>query len=101
MENKSHLTIEGINQIINIKAAMNLGLSELLKYEFKDFILSPSCLSGLSCLSCLSCLCKATSKGCKATSFYSYKNQNKGCQARARGLGGRPIIQTEIIPDPY
>ena len=56
MENKAHLTIEGINQIINIKAAMNLGLSELLKYEFKDFILTP--------------------------------------------LWERPIIQTEIIPDP-
>lgn len=41
MENKAHLTIEGINQIINIKAAMNLGLSELLKSEFKDFILTP------------------------------------------------------------
>jgi len=57
MENKAHLTIEGINQIINIKAAMNLGLSELLKSEFKDFILTP--------------------------------------------LWDRPIIQTEIIPDPY
>ena len=57
MENKAHLTIEGINQIINIKAAMNLGLSELLKSEFKDFILTP--------------------------------------------LWERPIIQTEIIPDPY
>jgi len=41
MENKAHLTIEGINKIINIKTAMNLGLSELLKSEFKDFILSP------------------------------------------------------------
>jgi hypothetical protein len=44
MENKAHLTIEGINKIINIKAAMNLGFAlaaELLKSEFKDFILSP------------------------------------------------------------
>jgi len=57
MENKAHLTIEGINKIINIKAAMNLGLSELLKSEFKDFILTP--------------------------------------------LWERPIIQTEIISDPY
>jgi LAGLIDADG DNA endonuclease family protein len=57
MENKAHLTIEGINKIINIKAAMNLGLSELLKSEFKDFILNP--------------------------------------------LGERPIIKTEIIPNPY
>jgi hypothetical protein len=27
MNNKSHLKIEGLNQIIKIKAAMNLGLS--------------------------------------------------------------------------
>jgi hypothetical protein len=39
MEKKAHLTNEGFNQIINIKASMNLGLSELLKTEFKDFIL--------------------------------------------------------------
>ena len=31
---KAHLTIEGLHQIINIKASMNLGLSEFLKYEF-------------------------------------------------------------------
>nr|YP_010170370.1 LAGLIDADG homing endonuclease [Phanerochaete carnosa]QRZ60352.1 LAGLIDADG homing endonuclease [Phanerochaete carnosa] len=37
MNNNVHLTIEGIHQIINIKAAMNLGLSELLRSEFKDF----------------------------------------------------------------
>ena len=34
---KAHLTIEGLHQIINIKASMNLGLSEFLKYEFKNF----------------------------------------------------------------
>ena len=38
MNNNAHLTIEGIHQIINIKAAMNLGLSNLLRSEFKDFI---------------------------------------------------------------
>jgi len=37
MNNKTHLTIEGLYQIINIKAAMNLGLSDLLKSEFIDF----------------------------------------------------------------
>lgn len=37
MNNKIHLTIEGIHQIINIKALMNLGLSELLRSEFKYF----------------------------------------------------------------
>jgi hypothetical protein len=36
--NKNHLTIEGLNQIINIKASMNLGLSNFLKSEFKKFI---------------------------------------------------------------
>lgn len=28
MNNKKHLSIEGLNQIINIKASMNLGLSD-------------------------------------------------------------------------
>jgi hypothetical protein len=37
MNNKAHLTVEGLHQIINIKAAMNLGLSDLLKSEFIDF----------------------------------------------------------------
>jgi hypothetical protein len=39
MNNKAHLTIEGLNQIINRKAsptAMNLGLSNYLESEFKD-----------------------------------------------------------------
>lgn len=38
MENKGHLPIEGLNSIINIKASMNLGLSDFLKSEFKNFI---------------------------------------------------------------
>lgn len=38
MENRAHLTINGLNQIINIKASINLGLSESLKSEFKDVI---------------------------------------------------------------
>ncbi len=38
MENRDHLTLEGFYKIINIKAAMNLGLSESFKSEFKDFI---------------------------------------------------------------
>ena len=37
IKNKSHLTPEGLQQIINIKASMNLGLSDLLKYEFKNY----------------------------------------------------------------
>ena len=37
MNNKAHLTIEGIHQIINIKASMNLGLSDFLKSEFNGF----------------------------------------------------------------
>jgi hypothetical protein len=37
MKNKTHLTIEGLHQIINIKASINLGLSDLLKSEFNDF----------------------------------------------------------------
>ena len=38
MDNKAHLTLEGFYEIIKIKAAMNLGLSESLKSEFKEFI---------------------------------------------------------------
>jgi hypothetical protein len=37
MNNKAHLTIEGLNQIVNIKASMNLGLSDMLKSEFAGF----------------------------------------------------------------
>jgi len=35
--NKSHLTMEGLNQIVNIKASMNLGLSDMLKLEFAGY----------------------------------------------------------------
>ena len=38
INNKKHLTLEGLYQIINIKASMNLGLSDLLKSEFKNYI---------------------------------------------------------------
>jgi hypothetical protein len=31
-----HLTLEGINKIVNIKASMNLGLSDMLKSEFQN-----------------------------------------------------------------
>ena len=34
VNNKAHLTVEGLNKIINIKASMNLGLSDSLKSEF-------------------------------------------------------------------
>ncbi len=37
INNKAHLSIEGLHQIINIKASMNLGLSDLLKSEFNEF----------------------------------------------------------------
>lgn len=37
MNNKAHLTLEGLKQIVNIKALMNLGLSDMLKSEFKDY----------------------------------------------------------------
>jgi hypothetical protein len=41
MRDKAHLSIEGLNKIINIKASMNLGLSDLLKLEFKDSSQAP------------------------------------------------------------
>ena len=36
--NKQHLTIMGLNQIINIKASMNLGLSQILRTNFIDIV---------------------------------------------------------------
>jgi len=38
MSKKAHLTEEGLKEIVNIKASMNLGLSDMLKTEFKEFI---------------------------------------------------------------
>lgn len=37
VNNKAHLTVEGLNQIVNIKASMNLGLSDKLKSEFPGY----------------------------------------------------------------
>lgn len=37
VNDKAHLTVEGLNQIINIKASMNLGLSDTLKSEFAGY----------------------------------------------------------------
>ena len=34
---KVHLTVEGLNQLVNIKASMNLGLSDMLKSEFASY----------------------------------------------------------------
>ena len=34
VKEKYHLTSEGLNEIINIKTSMNLGLSEVIKAEF-------------------------------------------------------------------
>lgn len=37
VNNKAHLTEKGLNQMVNIKASMNLGLSEILKSEFPGY----------------------------------------------------------------
>jgi hypothetical protein len=34
IKNKDHLTHEGLQEIINIRAAMNLGLTDTLKSDF-------------------------------------------------------------------
>jgi hypothetical protein len=36
INNKAHLNIEGLHQIVNIKASINLGLSKYLMSEFKQ-----------------------------------------------------------------
>lgn len=58
LNNKAHLTVEGLYQIVNIKASMNLGLSNMLKSEFEGYtpverpvinynvILDPNWISG-------------------------------------------------------
>lgn len=38
INNKVHLTLEGLNQIVNIRAAMNKGLTDTLIREFPDYI---------------------------------------------------------------
>ncbi|PIM97131.1 NADH:ubiquinone reductase (H(+)-translocating) [Handroanthus impetiginosus] len=38
LKKKVHLSHEGLNEIINIKSAMNLGLSNTLKSEFPNYI---------------------------------------------------------------
>jgi hypothetical protein len=37
VNNKAHLTLEGVKELINIKASMNLGLSDTLKSEFAGY----------------------------------------------------------------
>jgi hypothetical protein len=37
VNNKAYLTVEGLNKIIDIKASMNLGLSDMLKLEFAGY----------------------------------------------------------------
>ena len=38
MNAKTHLTSEGLHKIINIKASLNLGISENLKLYFTNII---------------------------------------------------------------
>lgn len=60
--NKTHITVEGLNQLVNIKGSMNLGLSDILKSEFAHYtpierpiinydnlILNPHWISGFIC----------------------------------------------------
>ena len=37
ISNNAHFTIDGLNLIVNIKATMNWGLSNKLKYQFAEF----------------------------------------------------------------
>ena len=38
MEGGEHLTLDGLNKIVAIKASMNRGLSEKLKFAFPDVV---------------------------------------------------------------
>ena len=46
MNNGEHLTIEGLEKIINIRASINKGLSPLLKEAFPNFVPVPRPLVG-------------------------------------------------------
>ena len=37
-KDKAHLTVEGLEKIVNIKASMNLGLSDALKSDFAGYV---------------------------------------------------------------
>ena len=63
VNNKAHLTLEGLEKIVNIKASMDLGLSDMLISEFPGYvpverpvinndnvILNPYLISGLLAL---------------------------------------------------
>jgi LAGLIDADG endonuclease len=83
MDNRAHLTVEGFNKIINIKAAMNLGLSDSFKSEFKERALPPVHLRN----------------ELKPTAHKQGKQLDPAFVA-ANAAIERPLIQTEIIPDP-
>ena len=38
MKGKEHLTLEGLHEIVAIKASINRGLSEMLKVAFPDIV---------------------------------------------------------------
>jgi len=63
VNNKAHLTLEGLEKIVNIKVSMNLGLFDMLISEFPGYvpverpvinndnvILNPYLISGLLAL---------------------------------------------------
>ena len=41
MKDKKHLTFDGLQEILNIRASINLGLPEVLKTEFPKTIPEP------------------------------------------------------------
>jgi hypothetical protein len=41
IKNKEHLTQKGLQEIVNLKASLNLGLSDKLKEKFSDTIPIP------------------------------------------------------------
>jgi len=83
MDNRAHLTIEGFNKIINIKAVMNLGLSDSFKYDFKELALPLVQLRN-------ELMPAAYKQGKQMVPAFVVTNVTIE----------RPLIQTEIIPDP-
>lgn len=74
MDNRGHLTLEGFYKIITIKASMNLGLSESLKSEYLASLVAER---------------------------ESNAREGLNLEAGLQLAKARPLIQNEIITDPY
>jgi len=82
---KKHLTIEGLQEIVSIRAAMNLGLTETLIESFPDITYKASCTTDANFATIPSpyCLTGFTeAEGCFFVSVHKSKSYNVGYQTQ-------------------